>query len=90
MLTSRELIFPGVGHADVLDEPWADVAVRTFPFMSGARPAKTRFADWSFRREDPTKLRAARGEYRGKLGAAIKRHFLRRPEVEVLTNASSA
>lgn len=90
MLSSRELMFPGVGHADVLDEPWGDVAVRTFPFMSGVRPAKTRFADWSFQRKDPTKLRAARGEYRGKLGAAIKRHFLKRPNMEVLPNASSA
>lgn len=87
LASCREITFPGVGHADVLDDTWAEVAVRTFPFMSGARVPRTPFADWSFRREDPTRLRELRDKYREELSDAATSHFLKRPNIEVLTDA---
>lgn len=87
---STEVTFPGVGHADVLDDLWADVAVRSFPFMSGARAPMTPYLDWRFHREDPGRIREVRAEYRARLGAAAVHHFLKHPTKGLLAEDSSA
>lgn len=51
----------GVGHADVLDDRWADLAPRLLPWMRGAERPTVGFDEWSRRRRitDPTTTRAA-------------------------------
>jgi len=40
--------FDDVGHADLLDDTWADVGRRTIPWMKGLRPRNTTYDAWTF------------------------------------------
>ena len=67
--------YENVGHADVLDDTWADLGPRVLPWMAGASAERVPFAEWtgSTRKGD---LASTRAEYR----AWIARHvasFLR-------------
>jgi hypothetical protein len=51
--------YEGMGHADLLDDPWAALGPQVLPWMKGAMPSTVPFAEWRFRRNDLTKVRAA-------------------------------
>lgn len=73
-------VFDGVGHADLLDDRWAEAGARALPFMKGmaADPDPVRFEDWSrgassSRPSAAEGVRARRRAYRDEVAAEVLR-----------------
>ena len=52
---ARVETFPNMGHADLLDDAWADLGPRAIPWMRGTGMPRTPFVDWTgwhVRRDD--------------------------------------
>lgn len=68
---------PDVGHADLLDDMWADLGPRVLPWMSGGRRATIPFEEWSYtgQRRTDADLREQRQLYRTRVATAAIRHM---------------
>lgn len=70
--------FPGMGHADVLDDVWADLGARTLPWMGEVRTEQVPFSDWQFhKRATSADRKRIRAEYRAAIADAAVEHLLR-------------
>lgn len=65
--------YPNVAHADVLDNPWADLASQIFPWMRPRAPTVP-FFEWI--RSPRTDARERREHYRRGVAAVATRHLL--------------
>lgn len=74
----RSTIIRGVGHADLLDDTWADLGPRVLPWMRGATTPPVSFGEWTFRRQTALekKVRTRRAAYREEVGNRALRHLL--------------
>lgn len=63
-----------VGHADVLNDFYADLAPKMFPWMRGTTQPLESFAAWS-ERDEPVD-RQTRAQYRTAIAQLASRHFL--------------
>ena len=72
----REIIVDEVGHADLLDDMWAEMGTLVLPWMKGAMSKVVPFADWSStnNKEDVKSIRAA---YRDDVATWALEHLLR-------------
>ena len=77
---STEKMFPNVGHADLLDDLWADVGKATIPWMKGATSPSLPFSSWSLK--ETKKEKSVRGDYREKVAADVLEHLLLSHEKE--------
>lgn len=66
--------FPGVGHADLLDDPWAEMG-KQIPWVSGASAPKVPFVDWKFP-SSRSSVRQTRETYRTQLARVAVDHLL--------------
>ena len=72
-------VFEDVGHADILDDTWAEIGPRALPFMRGTRSPTVSFASWANdQRTRPSDTRAA---YRAAVADEILAHLLADPPV---------
>ena len=72
----RERTFETVGHADLLDDTWAEVGRRTIPWMKGADAPVAAFDVWSF--DARRKTSELRDTYRRDVADEILNHVLNR------------
>lgn len=73
-------IFPGVGHADILDDTWAEIGKATIPWMKGVENPPVPFNTWSFRsKNQASEFRKA---YREEVANAALAHILKDMEVK--------
>lgn len=68
--------FDGMGHADLLDDTWADLGASTIPWMRGPASPTRPFRDWSFTRSS-REISKARRTYRRSVAHRALDHFLR-------------
>lgn len=66
--------FDGVGHADLLDDTWAEFARTFFPWMRGITPNFTEFGTWQF---DQTAVPRKRDAYRARVANLSAKWLLR-------------
>lgn len=78
-----ERTFADVGHADLLDDRWAELGRQTIPWMKGLTPTPSRFDDWTF--DAGKKASAMRDAYRREVAGEIVRTLLDRPALTVET-----
>lgn len=71
---SVQTTYPDVGHADLLDDPWADIGARALPWMRGVVAAPTTFDRWTYR---PGAENEARASYRLRVADMAAKHLLR-------------
>ena len=64
--------YTDLGHADLLDDTWADVGPSVLPWMKGVAPARVPFSEWRFRKSD---VRGVRDAYRKDVAARSKALF---------------
>ena len=76
----RTETLPGVGHADVLDDAWADVGANLIPWINGPTLPTTDFRSWSLASSKPAALKKIRDAYRKKLATLASEHFLHETE----------
>ena len=75
-------VFPGMGHADLLDDRWAEMGRTLIPWMSGAENPTVPFRKWSFGAKDTVK--GMRDEYRQSVADEVVGHVLRGSELPCL------
>ena len=68
--------YPGVGHADVLDDMWADMGANFIPWIHGPDPPKQPFLNWSPTSSKDTGVKDIRKKYRTALAAMASNHLL--------------
>ena len=76
MQTTDTITFDGMGHADLLDDTWAELGASIIPWMRGPRRPTRPFRDWTFMwisREIST----VRRTYRRNVAHRALDHFLR-------------
>ena len=78
----EEVTVPGVGHADVLDDVWADMGPRFIPWMNGPEPPSKPFREWSSEHSKVSTTRAIRRAYRQRVADLDLAHLL--TDVDVL------
>lgn len=79
----RSVTLPGVGHADLLDNVWADIGAKLLPWINGPSPESKEWKDWE---ETGSKERASkkiRDAYRKEVASLAANHLLEEG-VEVL------
>lgn len=81
----EEVTVPGVGHADVLDDVWADMGPRFIPWMNGPEPPSKPFREWSSEHSKVSTTRAIRRAYRQRVADLALAHLL--TDVDVLPAA---
>lgn len=69
------LVFPGVGHADLLDDLWAELGRNTLPWVESITPTPVSFHDWSFRGTERN-ANDVRSEYRSWVAKHALDHLL--------------
>ena len=72
----EEVWCDGVGHADLLDDTWADVGARVFPWMKSARPEMQPFTSWRTIPDRGGRDKHARKAYRDEVAQRVITHFL--------------
>lgn len=72
---SRTRTFSNVGHADLLDDTWADLGPKVFPWMTGASIPRRSFLEWNGQKafDDVRSIRAA---YRTEVAKFAADHLL--------------
>lgn len=76
-----ERTFAAMGHADLLDDTWAELGRQALPWMKGATPPLTSFGDWSLdARRKASELRA---DYRREVADDVVRHLLDRTHLSI-------
>ena len=73
MTDARIETFPNVGHADLLDDAWADLGPRTIPWMRGTAVQRAPFAEWTVQRPDRAALR---DDYRRQVAEMALEHLV--------------
>ena len=76
-----EVTVPGVGHADVLDDVWADMGPRFIPWMNGPEPPSKPFREWSREDSKASTTRAVRHAYRQQVADLALAHLLAEADV---------
>ena len=79
--TSHDVTFMDVGHADLLDDTWADLGPRMLPWMKGIEVPKTGFRTWSLDARSKSGVR--RAEYRRDVANEIIDHLVNRSSITV-------
>tara|TARA_A100001015_G_scaffold299445_1_gene383517 strand:- start:1524 stop:2285 length:762 start_codon:yes stop_codon:yes gene_type:complete len=69
-------LYEGVGHADMLDDVWADLGSVAIPWIHGPTPPKQPFLNWSPTSSKTTGIKNIRKEYRATLAAMASDHLL--------------
>tara|TARA_B110001450_G_scaffold255469_1_gene283108 strand:+ start:24525 stop:25238 length:714 start_codon:yes stop_codon:yes gene_type:complete len=67
--------FYGMGHADLLDDKWADLGASTIPWMRGPINPTRSFQEWTFTRNSQ-EVSKARRSYRRNIAQRALEHFL--------------
>lgn len=79
-----EVCVQNVGHADLLDDPWADMGPRLMPWMRGMSAPRVGFSEWNRVRATSSRTFAtARAEYRTRVASLLRTHFVQDTEVIV-------
>jgi hypothetical protein len=66
--------FMGVGHADILDDRWADLATSLFPFMAGTSAPQKAFESWN--QISSSEVCEIRADYRTRVTQRAVSHLL--------------
>lgn len=66
----------GVGHADLLDDMWADLGARLIPWMNGPAPPARDFKTWSIGTSKKMDVKHIRKEYRKRVASMATEHLL--------------
>jgi hypothetical protein len=72
----REIIATDVGHADLLDDFWAELGTKLIPFMKGVVSKVVPFSDWSPVKNE-NNAKAIRAVYRTNVATWSLEHILR-------------
>lgn len=75
--------FDGMGHADLLDDTWADLGASTIPWMRGSASPTRPFLEWKFTRSS-REISKARRTYRSSVARRALDHFLRDPSPDAI------
>ena len=67
--------FPDVGHSDILDDTWAEIA-KKIPWISGARMKQVKFREWDVRGSKNPNVNNIRANYRRNLATRAIEHIL--------------
>lgn len=73
--STTTITFDGMGHADLLDDTWAELGATTIPWMRGPASPTRSFLDWRFTRTS-RELSKARRTYRADVAQRALAHFL--------------
>lgn len=68
-----EKVIHGVGHADLLDNPWAEIGTRALPWMRGVVPDSKTYSEWDY---EPRAGAHVRDKYRRKVASLAAEHLL--------------
>lgn len=74
-------IFSDVGHADLLDDPWAELGQRSIPWMNGATSRMASFREWTFER-NRNEANLLRSDYRKRVASSALAHLLSEPSAD--------
>lgn len=66
--------FDGMGHADLLDDAWAELGPRVFPWMKGVAAPRAPFVSWSL--DARTQTAEVRRRYREEVATEVRAHVL--------------
>jgi hypothetical protein len=72
---ATEVTLDGVGHADLLDDTWADLGARALPWMQGATQPSRAFREWTYDRGGGA-LGQTRADYRRRVAGLALAHIL--------------
>ena len=75
---TREQTFADVGHADLLDDTWADFGSRAIPWMRGVVARTMPYTEWEYRGSG-VDARDVRRDYRARVAAEAVAHLLADP-----------
>ena len=75
---TSERVFDKMGHADLLDDTWAELAPRVFPFMASASAPSVPFDGWTRKALSSSDATAIRRSYRRSVAALSSAHFQRK------------
>jgi hypothetical protein len=78
---AHEITFMDVGHADILDDTWANMGPKMLPWMKGIDPPKTEFRRWSL--DARSKIGGRRAEYRKDVANQIIQHLVNETAISV-------
>jgi hypothetical protein len=74
---ATRVTLPEMGHADLLDDPWAELGPRVLPWMRGASAPAVPFGEWTFQRgRGRDEVREARAAYRARVAELARAHLL--------------
>lgn len=74
--TTDTITIDGMGHADLLDDTWAELGASAIPWMRGPANPTRPFRDWTFTRTSQ-EISKARRTYRRNVAQRALDHFLR-------------
>ena len=70
---TTQITFDHVGHADLLDDPWAELGPRVLPWMTGTTTERTTFEEWTERESS----KDVRTRYRDDVARLACEHLLK-------------
>ena len=72
----QSITLQGVGHADILDDAWADMGSRFFPWLNGPLPPSRPFESWSLSNSKEADIKKIRDDYRSQVATLAIEHLL--------------